>query len=91
MTGTIFKRQRMKETAAEIITAGLFDRSFYVKRYPDIEASGVDPVTHYIEHGAYENRRANAVFDLRWYRARSSFRTFTAALHHYMTTGDRRA
>src|SRR5687768_13600110 len=59
LTGTFFKRKRMRDTAAEIIAAGLFDPSFYIKRYPDIQGKHVDPAAHYIEHGAYENRRAN--------------------------------
>ena len=34
----------------------LFDPEFYLETYPDIAASGRDPLTHYVEHGAVEGR-----------------------------------
>lgn len=34
-----------------------FDREFYLKAYPDVKASGIDPVTHYYLYGCHENRK----------------------------------
>ncbi len=34
----------------------LFDPDFYLGTYPDIAASGRDPLTHYVQHGAVEGR-----------------------------------
>lgn len=34
-----------------------FDREFYLKTYPDIKASGIDPVTHYYLYGRHEQRK----------------------------------
>ena len=33
-----------------------FDPAFYIQRYPDVMASGMDPFVHYVKHGKYEGR-----------------------------------
>jgi len=33
-------------------TSGLFDADFYLRRNPDVAAAGMDPLMHYLEHGA---------------------------------------
>jgi glycosyltransferase involved in cell wall biosynthesis len=35
---------------------GAFDREWYLKRYPDVAASGMDPYYHYLNHGVNEGR-----------------------------------
>ena len=45
----------------------LFDSEWYKLRYPDIAQSGVDPLTHYIEFGAYEGRSSSSEFDSAFY------------------------
>lgn len=47
----------------------LFDRNWYLNRYPDVRASGVDPARHYLVHGASEDRDPSALFDSSWYLA----------------------
>ncbi len=48
-----------------------FDFAFYVARYPDIaEIGNVDPVKHYIDHGAEEGRDPSAGFNTALYRQR---------------------
>ena len=37
-------------------TSELFDGQWYVRRYPDVAAHGVDAVAHYLDHGAAEGR-----------------------------------
>ncbi|MDI2091213.1 glycosyltransferase family 2 protein [Commensalibacter oyaizuii] len=34
-----------------------FDREFYLATYPDVRASGIDPVKHYYLYGRHENRK----------------------------------
>lgn len=31
--------------------SGLFDESWYLKKYPDVEMTGMDPVLHYVKYG----------------------------------------
>lgn len=37
-----------------------FDQIFYVSRYPDVAASGMDPEKHYWKYGRFEGRLPNA-------------------------------
>ena len=39
-----------------------FDRSWYLKQYPDVNNSGLDPITHFVKYGAIEGRRPNENF-----------------------------
>jgi O-antigen biosynthesis protein len=50
-----------------IAASGLFDRNWYLERNPDVRASGVNPLRHYIRHGASEGRDPNPLFDSDWY------------------------
>ena len=48
------------------ITANpLFDRLWYVARYPDVRDAGIDPVRHYRDFGLQEGRDPNPMFDTR--------------------------
>ena len=46
---------------------GFFDPIWYLYRYPDVAASGIDPMTHFVTCGAAEGRDPNAFFDSAWY------------------------
>ena len=48
---------RRKHENARYARKGLFDAEKYLKLYPDVAASGMDPLKHYILHGMDENRR----------------------------------
>lgn len=48
----------------------LFDPENYLDTYPDVRASGMDPLRHYLEHGAREGRVPHPYFDTRHYQAR---------------------
>ena len=48
---------RRKHENARYARKGLFDADKYLKLYPDVAASGMDPLKHYILHGMDENRR----------------------------------
>jgi hypothetical protein len=49
--------------------SGLFDRKWYLVAYPDVEAAGVEPLSHYSAHGWKEGRQPNFYFDPEWYCA----------------------
>ena len=52
----------------ELVEAsGLFDAKWYLQKYPDVAAAGVDPLSHYMNDGAREGRKASTRFDARWY------------------------
>ena len=45
----------------------LFDIGYYLKNYPDIRASGKDPILHYILYGYKEGRKPSSSFDGDYY------------------------
>lgn len=49
--------------------SGMFDADFYLTRYPDIAAASVDPLEHYVRHGASEGRMPALWFDSGFYLA----------------------
>jgi len=51
----------------EIRKSGLFDEAWYYESYPDIAAAGVDPIEHYVKHGAAEGRDPSPQFHTRRY------------------------
>lgn len=40
-----------------------FDTVWYGQTYPDVQASGINPLVHYVAYGRKENRRPNPGFD----------------------------
>lgn len=44
-----------------------FDAPFYLRRYPDVAASGVDPFLHYMTIGAREGRSPDPIFHVAGY------------------------
>src|SRR5688572_8388061 len=56
-------------TARIIHASGLFDSAWYLETYPDVAARKVDPLQHYIRHGAREGRDPNRLFSSSWYLA----------------------
>lgn len=49
----------------------LFDADFYLNHYPDVRAAGMNPLIHYLRHGAAEDRKPNPLFDPAYYRLSS--------------------
>ncbi|MBB3881312.1 hypothetical protein [Acetobacter oeni] len=59
-----------EEEARGIPTEALyFDRDWYVRTYPDVAQSGIDPATHFRECGDREGRNPNPHFNSRLYLA----------------------
>lgn len=44
-----------------------FDTDYYLSRYLDVRATGVDPLKHYLEHGWKEGRDPSAGFSTSGY------------------------
>src|SRR5262245_12809693 len=61
------KNIRVKEEAREIALSGYFDTLWYLNKYYDVLAAGVDPAEHYILHGAQEGRDPSPRFSSRDY------------------------
>lgn len=85
------RKQAAKHAAirAVIGQSPLFDAAWYVERYPDIAAAGVDPLDHFIMSGAAEGRHPSAAFDLKWYLRRNPdvARSGGNPLLHYLENG----
>lgn len=52
-----------------ILESNLFDENYYLKHNPDVEKSGRDPLTHWIENGYKESRNPNIRFNNRFYKS----------------------
>ncbi|MBO4301138.1 MAG: CDP-glycerol glycerophosphotransferase family protein [Desulfovibrio sp.] len=48
--------------AQDRVYDAILDREWYLRRYPDLAASNVDPAEHFRRHGREENRRPCAAF-----------------------------
>jgi lipopolysaccharide biosynthesis protein len=53
-----------------IKSSGFFDVKYYLFQYSDVRVSGIDPIDHYIKHGAAERRNPSAAFDTSFYLER---------------------
>jgi glycosyltransferase involved in cell wall biosynthesis len=53
--------------ARVIRRSGLFDRGWYLYCNPDVEASGQDPLLHYVHYGWREGRDPSPFFSVSWY------------------------
>jgi O-antigen biosynthesis protein len=68
----------------------LFDRAFYLGKYPDLAAAGVNPLLHYVQHGASEGRKPHSLFDPDYYLRRNpEARGSGLPLLHFIEKGGR--
>jgi GT2 family glycosyltransferase/glycosyltransferase involved in cell wall biosynthesis len=51
------------------VLSGFFDPEWYLSRYPDVAASGTEPLHHFVHYGVGEHRDPNRFFDSAWYLA----------------------
>lgn len=47
--------------------SGLFERDWYLSRYPDVAEARIDPLKHYLFHGGFEGRDPSPKFSSSWY------------------------
>ena len=48
--------QKFKKSKAIVLASQLFDKTWYLEHNPDVAASKVDPLKHYLLHGGFEGR-----------------------------------
>lgn len=66
----------------------VFDAAFYLERYPDVAAAGINPLAHYLSHGAAENRQPHPLFDPEHYRKSARLPPgSTDLLAHFLSHG----
>jgi hypothetical protein len=53
---------RLRQARRRIRASGLFDARWYMARYPDVAASGMDPLEHFLVFGASEGRLLGPAF-----------------------------
>jgi len=51
----------------EILRLGLFDKEWYLNRYPDVNSKNIDPLSHYLNHGSAEGRWPSPSFCTNYY------------------------
>jgi hypothetical protein len=56
------RRLQIRQRARVLRDSGLFDAEWYLAENADVAKAGVDPLLHYVEFGANENRAPNAFF-----------------------------
>src|SRR5664280_1576577 len=59
--------RQMRIDSQLIAQAGIFDVAWYLSQNPDIATHGADPITHYLQHGAFEGRDPSRTFSSQWY------------------------
>lgn len=52
----------------EIAASDLFDAQFYLNANPDVAASLMDPILHYVRYGEHESRDPSPAFSIELYR-----------------------
>jgi hypothetical protein len=56
------QRLQIRQRAQVLRESGLFDADWYLAENEDVARAGADPLLHYVEFGANENRAPNAFF-----------------------------
>jgi len=67
----------------------LFDPAFYLRKYPDVAAAGVNPLCHYLKYGRAQLRQPHPLFDPVFYLDRypDVRRAGLDPLLHYLKNG----
>jgi len=73
-----------RQAHRRIRASGLFDPQWYVAHYPDVAASGMDPLGHYLRFGAREGRAVGPAFDAVDYARRNPSAAGSNPLLHYL-------
>jgi lipopolysaccharide biosynthesis protein len=69
--------------------SGLFDREWYGKQRPGLDEAGLNPIVHYLRHGARLGFNPNPLFESEWYLAQFSENPDSTInpLIHYLVRG----
>ena len=66
----IFNQLRFGRQISKLKNSIFFNSSWYLEKYPDVRAAGIDPALHYLLHGAKEQRDPGPLFSTTAYKAR---------------------
>lgn len=75
---------------ASVVPAALVDQAWYLATFPDVAASGLAPLVHYLVAGRYEGRSPHPLFDADFYRRHNAdalAATGLDPLSHFMAMG----
>lgn len=75
---------RRVDLRGSILASGLFDSDWYLQQYPDVSATGMAPLQHYMEFGGPELRDPNPYFDSRFFAAAVQLGAGENPLAHYL-------
>jgi hypothetical protein len=78
-----------REALSVIQESGLFDEDWYYRNHPDVAATKISGVVHYVKHGAAEGRNPTSFFDTNRYRRLKSANIppWQNPLAHYILHG----
>jgi hypothetical protein len=85
-----FSKARARLLQRRLIQAsGLFDKAWYLRQNPDVAASRVDPLKHYLKSGSAQGRKPMPLFDPAWYRSQTPTlaESKMEALAHFLFIG----
>jgi len=87
--GALSKGQKNRRKLIE--QSDLFDAAWYLQQNADVARSGVDPVAHYLSHGAREGRDPSPFFSTNGYKREHADVDFSHQnpLVHYLTRAER--
>ncbi|MUH71381.1 hypothetical protein [Psychrosphaera haliotis] len=82
---------RLLEVYGVIAESGLFAANWYLTKNPDVQEQGCDPLTHFIETGARENRDPNPDFSIKKYNSHRPdvYKSGINPLYHYIVCGQK--
>ncbi len=63
----LLKKWTNRRDTKILAASDLFDKTWYLDRYQDVRATGMDPALHYVANGADEGRNPSPFFDTKWY------------------------
>lgn len=60
-------REKLQQDIGLLLTSEYFDVEWYLRHYPDVAESKMNPAEHYLLYGAAEGRLPGPLFDGNWY------------------------
>lgn len=60
-------REKLQQDIGLLLTSEYFDVEWYLRHYPDVAESKMNPAEHYLLYGATEGRLPGPLFDGNWY------------------------
>lgn len=72
LLGSLVKRvdrskEKLQQDIGLLLTSEYFDVEWYLRHYPDVAESKMNPAEHYLLYGAAEGRLPGPLFDGNWY------------------------